>query len=71
MQPLQHLGYQNLTLDSYEQLIKTFAFEISLDLVFAYRRTVIHLFYLDKMLVEHLMNSLFSSLYLDSINGHL
>ena len=71
MQPLQHLGYQNLTLDSYEQLIKTFAFEISLDLVFAYRRTVSLLFYLDKKLMEHLMNNLFSGLYLGSINGHL
>ena len=71
MQPLQHLGYQNLTLDSYEQLIKTFAFEISLDLVFAYRKTVNLLSYLDKKLVEHLMNSLSSGLYLDSINGHL
>ena len=71
MQPLQHLGYQNLTLDSYEQLIKTFAFEISLDLVFAYRKIVSLLFYPSKRLVEHQMNSLSSGLYLDSINGHL
>ena len=71
MQPLQHLDYQNLTLDSYEKLTKTFASEISLDLVFAYRRTVSLLSCLSMRLVEHLTNSLFSSLFLDSVNGHL
>ena len=71
MQPLQHLGYQNLMPDSCEQLTKTFASEISLDLVFAYRKTVDLPFCLSKKLVEHLLNSLFSGLYLGSINGHL
>ena len=71
MQPLQHLGYQNLTLDSYERLTKTFAFEGSPCLVFAYRKTVSLLFCLGKRLVEHLLNSLFSGLYQDSVNGHL
>ena len=71
MQPLQHLGYQNLMLDSCELLTKTFAFEGSPCLAFAYRKTVDLLFCPNKRLAELLLNSLFSGLYLGSINGRL